>query len=69
MAVDAATIGSMDCWGTAACPPFPFMIAMNRADVAEKGPGLDETAPNGRSGLTCKPNMADTSSRQPSCKM
>uniref|UniRef100_A0A0A9CCE1 Uncharacterized protein n=1 Tax=Arundo donax TaxID=35708 RepID=A0A0A9CCE1_ARUDO len=63
MAVEAATIGLMALWGIAACPPFPLTVAKNRAAVAAKGPGLDETAPTGRNGSTCKPNMADTESR------
>ena len=68
MALDAATVGSKAWWGSAACPPLPVTVAWNRHAVAAKGPGLDATTPTGRAGSTCKPKMADTSSRRPSCR-
>lgn len=67
-AEDAATIGSTTCCGPAACPPFPVMVAVNRADPARNGPGLDPTSPTGNAVSTCTPKMACTLSRTPSLR-
>lgn len=63
--LDAAKIGSIVCWGIAACPPFPVITASKKPLPAITGPGLEATVPMGKSVATWCPKIASTFSNTP----
>lgn len=63
---EAARIGSIDCWGKAAWPPLPQIVALKLPHPARNSPGRDATAPIGYLCTTCIPKIASTFSRAPS---
>ena len=66
--LEAANMGSIECWGIAAWPPFPLIVASKKPLPAKIGPDLVATSPIGRSGATCNPKMAVTFSNAPASK-
>jgi hypothetical protein len=69
MTFEAANIGSIDCWGIAAWPPFPLIFASKKPLPANNGPDLEATSPIGKSGAICNPNIAVTFSNAPASKI
>ena len=67
--LEAANMGSIECWGMAAWPPFPLIVASKKPLPANRGPGLDATSPIGTFVVTCNPNMAETFSKAPASKI
>ena len=67
--LEAANIGSIECWGMAAWPPFPLITASKKPLPAKRGPDLDATSPMGKSGETCNPKIAFTFSSTPASKI
>lgn len=67
--LEAAKMGSIECWGIAAWPRFPLIIASKAPLPANIGPDLDFTSPIGKLGATCNPKMAVTFSKTPASKI
>ena len=63
--LEAANMGSIECWGIAAWPPFPLIVASKKPFLAYMRPDLEATSPIGNLDVTCNPKIAATFSKAP----